>query len=59
MADQTPSGAGLDVPSIAKELGVRFAEAGHELYLVGGSVRDLLLHRPSPGPRLRDERASR
>ncbi len=48
MADQTPSGAGLDVPSIAKELGARFAEAGHELYLVGGSVRDLLLHRPSP-----------
>jgi poly(A) polymerase len=48
MADQTPSGAGLDVPSIAKELGVRFAEAGHELHLVGGSVRDLLLHRASP-----------
>ena len=45
MADQTPSGAGLDVPSIAKELGVRFAEAGHELHLVGGSVRDLLSQR--------------
>jgi poly(A) polymerase len=48
MADQTPSGAGLDVPSIAKELGARFVEAGHELHLVGGSVRDLLLHRASP-----------
>ena len=45
MADQTPSGAVLDVPSIAKELGVRFAEAGHELYLVGGSVRDMVLGR--------------
>jgi poly(A) polymerase len=48
MADQTPSGAGLDVPSIARELGARFVEAGHELHLVGGSVRDLLLHRASP-----------
>ena len=48
MADQTPSGAVLDVPSIAKELGVRFVDAGHELFLVGGSVRDLVLGRPSP-----------
>jgi poly(A) polymerase len=48
MADQTVPGAGLDVPAIAQELGARFAEAGHELYLVGGSVRDLLLHRRSP-----------
>lgn len=47
MADQTVPGAGLDVPAIAQDLGARFAEAGHELYLVGGSVRDLLLHRPS------------
>ena len=45
MADQTPSGAVLDVPSIAKELGLRFADAGHELYLVGGSVRDMMLAR--------------
>jgi poly(A) polymerase len=48
MVDQTPSGAVLDVPPIAKELGARFADAGHELYLVGGSVRDMVLGRPSP-----------
>ena len=48
MADPTPSGALLDVPEIAKELGVRFADAGHQLYLVGGSVRDMVLGRPSP-----------
>lgn len=29
-------------------LAARFADAGHEFYLVGGSVRDLLLDRPSP-----------
>ena len=28
------------------ELGQLFADAGHELYLVGGSVRDALLNRP-------------
>ncbi len=43
----TPSGAALDVPELAAELGERFAEAGFELYLVGGSVRDLLLDRGS------------
>ena len=35
----------LDVPPVATMLGERFAAAGHELYLVGGSVRDLLLGR--------------
>jgi len=38
----------IDVPPIAKELGARFAEAGKELFLVGGSVRDILQGRPSP-----------
>jgi poly(A) polymerase len=45
----TPSSATVvDVPSMAKDLGQRFVEAGHELYLVGGSVRDMVLGRPSP-----------
>jgi poly(A) polymerase len=43
----TPSGAALDVPELAAELGARFADAGFELYLVGGTVRDLLLDRGS------------
>src|SRR4029078_11915660 len=38
----------IEVPPVAKELGARFAEAGQELYLVGGSVRDILQSRPSP-----------
>jgi poly(A) polymerase len=33
----------LRVSPIADELGRRFADAGHELHLVGGSVRDALL----------------
>lgn len=36
-------GARLEVPPLATELGERFRMAGHELYLVGGVVRDLLL----------------
>jgi poly(A) polymerase len=32
---------------VADELAERFAAAGHSLYLVGGSVRDALLDRPS------------
>ncbi|MDP9167746.1 MAG: CCA tRNA nucleotidyltransferase [Actinomycetota bacterium] len=31
---------------VLRELGQLFADAGHELYLVGGSVRDALLQRP-------------
>lgn len=44
----TPPTATLDVPAIAKELGERFTAAGHELYLVGGSVRDMVLGRTAP-----------
>ena len=32
--------------AVLRELGQLFADAGHELYLVGGSVRDALLDRP-------------
>jgi len=39
------AGAFLEVPPVAIELGERFRLAGHELYLVGGVVRDLLLGR--------------
>lgn len=39
------AGALLEVPPVAQELGERFRLAGHELYLVGGVVRDLLLGR--------------
>jgi poly(A) polymerase len=33
----------VDVYPEARELGTRFTDAGHELYLVGGTVRDTLL----------------
>jgi poly(A) polymerase len=48
MADRSrrDEGALLEVPPVATELGERFRLAGHELYLVGGVVRDLLLQRP-------------
>jgi poly(A) polymerase len=45
----TPStgpGGGPTAPDVAVELGRRFADAGHDLALVGGSVRDLILRRP-------------
>jgi poly(A) polymerase len=38
--------AGPTAPAVALELGERFASAGHDLALVGGSVRDLILRRP-------------
>ncbi len=41
-------GALIDVP-LADELGRRFAQAGHELYLVGGTVRDVLRGAQDPG----------
>src|SRR4051794_31164615 len=37
----------IAVPAAARSLGRAFAAAGHELHLVGGSVRDALLHRPT------------
>ncbi|WP_428513646.1 CCA tRNA nucleotidyltransferase [Pseudonocardia sp.] len=36
----------VPVPRVADELAVRFTDAGHRLYLVGGYVRDALLGRP-------------
>lgn len=38
-------GAAVEVDPLARELGERFRAAGHELYLVGGAVRDLFLGR--------------
>ena len=35
----------LEIDTLAKELGDRFQAAGHELYLVGGAVRDMVLGR--------------
>jgi poly(A) polymerase len=42
----------LTVPAIADELGSLFQAAGHELYLVGGSVRDMLLRASADTPDL-------
>ncbi len=38
----------LEIDPLAKELGDRFQAAGHELYLVGGVVRDMVLQRLAP-----------
>jgi poly(A) polymerase len=37
----------IPVPPAAQTLGAAFAAAGHELHLVGGTVRDALMGRPS------------
>ncbi len=37
----------LSTGTASRELAKRFREAGHDLYLVGGSVRDALLDRPN------------
>jgi poly(A) polymerase len=37
----------IDVPGAAQSLGRAFASAERELHLVGGTVRDALLHRPT------------
>ena len=42
---ETQPGAVVDVHPVAQELGERFREAGHQLYLVGGAVRDSILGR--------------
>jgi poly(A) polymerase len=36
----------ITIPSVAVSLGKAFAEAGFELHLVGGTVRDALMQRP-------------
>jgi poly(A) polymerase len=47
------AGAFIEVDPLAKELGERFRSAGHQLYLVGGAVRDAILHRErGAGPEL-------
>jgi poly(A) polymerase len=38
----------LEIDPLSKELGDRFQAAGHELYLVGGAVRDLVMRRDAP-----------
>ena len=38
----------LEIDPLAKEVGDRFQAAGHELYLVGGVVRDLVMGRLVP-----------
>ena len=43
------AGAVLEVDPLAIELGERFATAGHQLYLVGGAVRDRVLGGGTPG----------
>ncbi len=36
----------IDIPPAAQQLGEAFATGGHQLYLVGGPVRDALMGRP-------------
>jgi poly(A) polymerase len=43
-----PGISALQLPDVVMELGQRFVDAGHELSLVGGPVRDLFLGRVSP-----------
>ena len=45
---QPDAGAVLEVEPLAQELGARFEDAGHQLFLVGGSVRDLVSGRHAP-----------
>ncbi|MGH2673908.1 MAG: CCA tRNA nucleotidyltransferase [Actinomycetota bacterium] len=43
--DRLPVDELIDLPPVAAELGARFQKAGHQLYLVGGAVRDAVLGR--------------
>ena len=43
--DRPPVDDLIDIPPVATELGARFQKAGHQLYLVGGAVRDAVLGR--------------
>jgi poly(A) polymerase len=43
--DRPPVDELIDLPPVAAELGARFQKAGHQLYLVGGAVRDAVLGR--------------
>jgi poly(A) polymerase len=43
--DRPPVDQLIDIPPVATELGARFERAGHQLFLVGGAVRDAVLGR--------------
>ena len=45
----------VDLSPVLVELGKRFTAAGHEVHLVGGSVRDALLQGASGGPVVPDD----
>lgn len=45
---RSEGGAILEVDPLASELGLLFREAGHQLYLVGGGVRDAIAGRRAP-----------
>ena len=44
--DRPPVDELIDLPPVGTELGARFQKAGHQLFLVGGAVRDAVLRRP-------------
>jgi poly(A) polymerase len=43
--DSQPFDELIEMPPVAAELGVRFERSGHQLYLVGGAIRDAVLGR--------------
>ena len=43
---EEPTPPVLEVDPVVRQLGERFRTAGHELYVVGGAVRDRFLNRP-------------